>query len=108
MITIFNKRRKKAENELLMAKNEIKTLREEMLYLQNSYKSLMTESQNMVKELQIDNQTHYINNLPKYPQEVIIEFHIGVKKQVYFDGNNFLKQDGSTYRLGSIKLWKEL
>lgn len=83
MITIFNRKRKIAEIELFLAKNEL-------------------------KQLKNDIRTHYINNLPKYPQEVSIEFHIGAKKQVYFDGKNFIKDDKTPYRIGSIKLWREL
>ena len=108
MITIFNKRRKKAEIELLLAKNDIKQLHIEMANLQKDYNSLMTVSKNMVEELQNESRIHKINNLPKFPQEVNIEFHIGAKKQVFFDGKNFLKEDKTPYRIGSIKLWMEL
>mgnify|MGYP005998211547 CR=1 FL=1 len=83
MITIFNKKRKAAEYKLMLAEHEIGRLKNEL-------------------------KTHKINNLPSYPMEVFIEFHIGATKQVFFDGKDFVKDNGEPYRLASIKLWREL
>ena len=117
-MSIFNRR-----------KREIERLKAEMAHLQKDYNSLMTESQNMVEELNNENDSlrngtdtllekvidlkselkiHKINNLPEHPCEVNIEFYIGAKKQVYFDGKNFIKADNTPYRLASIKLWREI
>lgn len=94
MITIFNKRRKQAEYSLQLLENQNKQLLRER-------SELMDDCRRMKAKLKVN----YIKNVPNTPKWVTIKWHTGNTKTVFFDGKNFLKSDGSPYRLGSIKCW---
>lgn len=82
----------------------------ELVELKEENQTLINGTDNLLEqiiELKSELKTHKINNFPEYPCEVEIQFHIGAKKQVFFDGKNFLKANGATYRLASIKSWSE-
>ncbi len=99
---MFGKRRKEAEYQLKLAKNEIYQLTKENQDLKVGLSMRDREIGFWV------NRPNYIKNLPASPRRVEIEFHIGARKIVMFDGDNFIKPNGQVYRLASIKCWREI
>jgi hypothetical protein len=89
------KRRKEAESKLKLVEDEKMQAIKALVELQYKYDCLESEP-------------NYIKNLPASPRRVEIQFHIGVRKVVMFDGENFIKPNGQTYRMASIKCWREV